>query len=63
MKKFFFLIPVFSLIALVSNAQVKGGAVTLPESFSYKLFKISDYKITGKKFIKNDPLNNKILNS
>jgi hypothetical protein len=53
MNKLFFLVPVFSLIIMVSNAQVKDGTVTLPEKFPYELIKISEYKITGNKLTKD----------
>jgi hypothetical protein len=53
MRKLRFLILIFSLFVLASNAQVKDGVVTLPESIPYKLIKISAYKITGNNLTKD----------
>ena len=52
MNKLWLLIPVFFLMILASNAQVKDGAVTLPESFPFGQIRISEYKITGNKLTK-----------
>ena len=53
MKKTCFFILFLVFFILKSNAQVKDGTVTLPESFPYEAIKISEYKITGNKLTKD----------
>ena len=52
MNKCCFLIPLLAFFVLSSNAQVKDGAVTLPESFPFGQIKISEYTITGDQLTK-----------
>jgi hypothetical protein len=53
MKKLYLLFSVLTLLILNVTAQVKDGAVTLPESISYSQIKIAEYKITGNKLTKD----------
>ncbi len=53
MKKIYFLIPLFSIMILASNAQVKDGTVALPDSFPFEAIRITEYKITGNNLTKD----------
>jgi hypothetical protein len=53
MKKLYLLFSVLTLLILNVTAQVKDGAVTLPESISYSQIKIAEYKINGNKLTKD----------